>query len=563
MNILTGPNNCGKSTILDALRLLESAHRHASRRKPVQFHNKEDDGVPPGYGWQLPGSAIPISIENIHTNYGDEPVHCTFKFEGKRQLDLWFGKQTRPRMYIVSEGRLPVSTTAFKKQYPLNLSVVPTLGPLEREEDIVDPEYLERWAGGRRAPRLFRNYWYNYGDRFDTFAQLVQSTWPGIEILPPERPELLSKNLTMFCKEQGVDREVAWAGFGFQVWLQLLTHVLRIPDTDIIVVDEPEIYLHPDLHQKILTLLRDRASQVFLATHSVEIIGEAEPNEVVLVEPHRQAARRLNDYEGLQSAVELVGSRQNIQLRRLADARRVLFVEGKDKKLLSRFMSKLSLPDFGTLGVVVIPVGGFSSHSRVSNAQWAFDKVLGTSISVGVLLDRDYRSSEECKQITEQLADTVDFIHILEKKEIENYVLVPRAIHAAIEARLAARIEHGSLGAMPDIDIDELLEKSTTDLSVHVESQRIARLLEARANKQVDSAVIVAEEKQRFGELWSANEGRCSIAGGKEIISSLNRMLRDAYSVSITDVGIMQYMRLGEVPKEMANLCKRIVEFAA
>ncbi|TYO62148.1 ATP-binding protein [Bradyrhizobium hipponense] len=32
MNVLVGPNNAGKSTILDAFRAMAAAHRYASRR---------------------------------------------------------------------------------------------------------------------------------------------------------------------------------------------------------------------------------------------------------------------------------------------------------------------------------------------------------------------------------------------------------------------------------------------------------------------------------------------------------------------------------------------------
>ena len=30
--------------------------------------------------------------------------------------------------------------------------------------------------------------------------------------------------LHMFCPEERIDREIFWAGFGFQVWCQMLTH---------------------------------------------------------------------------------------------------------------------------------------------------------------------------------------------------------------------------------------------------------------------------------------------------------------------------------------------------
>lgn len=69
-------------------------------------------------------------------------------------------------------------------------------------------------------------------------------------------------------------------GFGFQVWCQLLTHVSRAASKDILVVDEPETYLHPNVQRRLLAILRGTGAQVLLATHSAPIVMDAGPYEV-------------------------------------------------------------------------------------------------------------------------------------------------------------------------------------------------------------------------------------------------------------------------------------------
>lgn len=83
----------------------------------------------------------------------------------------------------------------------------------------------------------------------------------------------------MFCTEERETREIFWAGFGFQVWCQLLTHVVRHRETNLLIIDEPEIYLHPELQRQMVAMLRDAGPDVLLATHSAEVVGEAEPPE--------------------------------------------------------------------------------------------------------------------------------------------------------------------------------------------------------------------------------------------------------------------------------------------
>src|ERR1041385_2554380 len=95
-----------------------------------------------------------------------------------------------------------------------------------------------------------------------------------------ERPEIDTSHekprLHMFCPEERIPREIYWAGFGFHVWCQMLTFILKEAASTLLVIDEPDIYLHSDLQRQLVHILRDLDLQVVIATHSVEIITEVE-----------------------------------------------------------------------------------------------------------------------------------------------------------------------------------------------------------------------------------------------------------------------------------------------
>jgi predicted ATP-dependent endonuclease of OLD family len=62
MNILVGPNNCGKSTVLAAFRALDAAFKKA-RSKSAELIR-----LPTGtleYGHMLSADQLPISVENV------------------------------------------------------------------------------------------------------------------------------------------------------------------------------------------------------------------------------------------------------------------------------------------------------------------------------------------------------------------------------------------------------------------------------------------------------------------------------------------------------------------
>ena len=61
MNVLVGPNNAGKSTILDAFRAMAAAHRYARRRtqSPISI------GGTTVVGYEIPMTNFPISLASV------------------------------------------------------------------------------------------------------------------------------------------------------------------------------------------------------------------------------------------------------------------------------------------------------------------------------------------------------------------------------------------------------------------------------------------------------------------------------------------------------------------
>jgi predicted ATP-dependent endonuclease of OLD family len=63
----------------------------------------------------------------------------------------------------------------------------------------------------------------------------------------------------------------------------MLTCVLRAKDDSLLVIDEPDIYLHSDLQRQLLNILHDLGPDILIATHSTEIIVEAERGDIIVV----------------------------------------------------------------------------------------------------------------------------------------------------------------------------------------------------------------------------------------------------------------------------------------
>ena len=257
-NILVGPNNCGKSTIIGAFRLLEVGLRRARTRNAELVAGPDGEA----FGYVIVADQLPISLENVHTNYAEVDSAVTFRLSNGNRLLLYFPKGTEGCTLIPAAADRGIRTaSSFKISFPLDIALVPVLGPLEHNEPSVTVETVERDRGSHRASRHFRNYWYHFPDGFDQFAALIERTWPGMKITRPEKVDVFSRSLHMFCEEDRISRELYWSGFGFQVWCQMLTNVARAQDATIIIIDEPEIYLHPDVQRQLLGILRDSGTR--------------------------------------------------------------------------------------------------------------------------------------------------------------------------------------------------------------------------------------------------------------------------------------------------------------
>src|SRR5947209_18694165 len=91
MNILVGPNNYGKSTILSAFRVLAACLRKATSRSPESVRGPDGRAI----GWKISDENIPISLENVHTDGSDADSSISFMFSNKRSEERRVGKECR------------------------------------------------------------------------------------------------------------------------------------------------------------------------------------------------------------------------------------------------------------------------------------------------------------------------------------------------------------------------------------------------------------------------------------------------------------------------------------
>jgi energy-coupling factor transporter ATP-binding protein EcfA2 len=555
-NVLVGPNNSGKSTILGALRILSEGIRKARSRKPVLL--KSSKGLT--YGYNLKLDNIPVSTENVFTNYdASEPATITFKISNGNELILYFPEKGICYLFCNTKKRNVTNPTSFKKEYNVSIGFVPVLGPVEHHEPLYQKEAARLALFTHSASRNFRNIWYHYPENFSEFQELIKKTWPGMEIEPPEIDfSHVKPRLHIFCPEDRYPREIFWAGFGFQVWCQMLTFIVKNNNSSLFIIDEPDIYLHSDLQCQLVNILENIDSDILIATHSTEIISEVDTINLLGINKKFKHSKRIKNISQLQNIFSLLGSNLNPTITQLAKSRRVIFVEGKDFRIISQFariLNKLSIANRSDFAV--IPAKGFNPQ-KIINFLEGMELTLGLPLLSGVVFDRDYRSDIEVKEIIDLLSKYNDFSFIHDRKEIENFLLKPDIIKKAIDAKIKDIYSRNQRTIDFNDDVKEIILGITNEMKNDIMGQYLSKrkLFEKQVSPHIDDATLNTKIMNELESNWEDFDNRMKLVPGKEVLSKLFSYILNKYSLSLTPSLIIRSFSKSDIPEGI----KRIIE---
>lgn len=165
-------------------------------------------------------------------------------------------------------------------------------------------------------------------------------------------------------------------------------------------------------------------------------------------------------------------------------------------------------------------------------------------ISIAAVLDRDFRCNEEVAELVSDGRLSVPHFHILDAKEIENFLLVPTAISKALEQRLKDRRSPSSTTLLLDAQkIGEILESIVADQKADILGQYVAnrvRFFATRSSK--DPSTVVKEAITNFDADWSTPNRRIMISSGKKVFATLNGQLQKLCGTSVTSTQVIKHM---------------------
>lgn len=550
--VMVGKNNAGKSSIVDALRILASV----INRKSASFVPPPKELDLPAYSRGIIPAAIeqPTSIETLFYRYGDPPAEIKADCANGASIIISIGESGRPYALLRNKGEHIHSWATFESFDPMKLYVLPSLGPVITEEQILGETYVADNLFTRLSSRHLRNQIFRCEeDVFRVFKDLAESSWPRLQLTQPVRrgraPNIF---LTMDVREGDFATEIGYMGHGLQMWLQIIWFISRTPQNATIVLDEPDIYMHPDLQRKLYRIVTSRFRRSVIATHSVEIMSEADPNEILVVDKARRKSNYATNVPGVQALVDELGGLHNVHLARLWNARRILLVEGDDVGLL-RLLHRTIFPDTEMQldGLPSLSFGGWGGWQRAIGTALTLPEAVGKGVKIYAIMDRDYHADSEIQERLSQADSNGINLHVWHRKEIENYLVVASAIKRLIDRRLTDPTKSPSLEeveeqilAICELQKDQVLDEMALNLLNQDRS-----LGASGANKKARTLLI---------PLWADIERRKALVSGKEVLSRLSDWMQKACGVSFGPPAIAKILRQSEIDEEVKSLLNDI-----
>ena len=363
--------------------------------------------------------------------------------------------------------------------------------------------------------------------------ELSVTTRPGMEFGDRE--------IDVLMQERGdrTPKELFWVGDGMQIFVQILTHLWRLRSADVVILDEPDLYLHADLQRRLVRLLDSTAAQTITATHSSEMLAEASSESVVWVDKSRRWAVRRPKPASLEDLSTQIGSSFNLRLATALRARTVVFVEGDDMSIIRELAKTVGASDLARENnCAVIEIKGFSNWVQVEPFKWFVSDFLDGSVDVYVLLDRDYRADADVAKVWSALEAVGVHPHVWERKELENYLLDPAAL---------ARVSNSSLSCISS-QLESITDDMTEDVLGQFAEQRIFN-----ASNRKNLARIFSETNAELRPLAADPVWRLHRYPAKAILNNLNKTLQQAGHKTVSTKNLARRMRQSEIPAEMRN----------
>jgi predicted ATPase len=348
-SVLIGPNNCGKTTALQAIALWSTAVRtwqqeskdsKAKQRTGKPLNRLAIQSVPvpkTRHFWKnlkVSGHDLQISIGLEHQGTV-VPIKMVFRHHASDEL-----------IYAEPHPSTASQPQALARAAELDVALLYPMSGISADEPLITRNRIDYHMGRGSTAEVLRNLCLvvhqDSPDDWQEITQLMHRLFK-VHLTTPQENE--GGSLDLFYEQPGADRplDLSLAGRGFQQMLLILAH-LYCHKGSVLLIDEPDAHLEILRQQQIYSLLSTIADrnrcQVLMATHSEVVMQEALDNNLTLILDAN--ADDLASKPDIKESLKSFGAAHYVRAR---ETGHVLYLEGStDLAMLRAFADHLEHP---------------------------------------------------------------------------------------------------------------------------------------------------------------------------------------------------------------------------
>ena len=285
--VLIGPNNCGKTTAIQAIALWSQAVRTwfmtkgsstPKKRTATSLNRLNIVSVPvqrTRYFWHNMAVrhgnrdiAMQITVGILH----DDDVH---------PVTMHFRNQGNDLVYCTPDDATLGNIDAVETAAKLNVELLYPMSGLETDEPVLQPGRIDVLLGQGQTAQVLRNLcllvFRDAPDDWDRIKELMNRLF-SVKLGDPAENPRGSIDLHYRQPDTKEPFDLSLAGRGLQQMLLIFAY-LYSHRRSVLLIDEPDAHLEILRQKQVYVLLREIAarnqSQVILVTHSEVILDEA------------------------------------------------------------------------------------------------------------------------------------------------------------------------------------------------------------------------------------------------------------------------------------------------
>ena len=452
--VLAGPNNTGKTTVLQAIAAWDLA---LNTWLALNDFRRRKGGYTRAPITRQSFAAVPLRTFDLLWNErrATEPIEIELHSATGWVVAMEINRDSTEQIYVRPTG---VTQPDALRNATLQTVYIPPMTGLSTDEPVYQPAKQAQLLGQGKPGDIIRNLLVQaHADQlvWKRFQEAIRTLF-DFTLLPPNAsgPNIIAEYETT---TGGPRFDVASAGSGFQQVLMLLTF-LYTRQGAVLLLDEPDAHLHMLLQEGIYGKLRsvavDNGSQLIISTHSEVIIDTVEPKELCILLDKPRMLASVADRDSLREALRFL-AHTDIMLALKVPG--ILYVEGHtDIDILREWAKTLDHPLHETLSRYL-----FWKEKEIGARLGAAGCKAKEHFEIVKLVKPDMRGVElidgdDHKGIQSTVFEAGKLQRLRWRRyEIESYLVHPAAIDRFIEDQVGA----GDISALNRQDAHNYFEK--------------------------------------------------------------------------------------------------------